>query len=235
MITLYAFGPAFGVADPSPFVLKTQTFMRMVNIPYESIGSAQNLQKSPKGKLPFIKDNKEIISDSFFILNHLTAKHAIDLDDHLTPEQLAQTHFISKSIEESLYWCAVYFRWIYEENWQFIKKEFFGKMPFPLNKIVPIIAQKGVKKSLHGHGLGRHSEQEILLIAEKHLEALSVFLGEKKYCFGDKPSSLDATVYAFLAEIILVSLDSPLSERAKKYKNLVNYSQRMHDQYFSTS
>ena len=232
MITLYAFGPAFGVADPSPFVLKTQTFMRMTNIQYESVAKAQNLQKAPKGKLPFIQDGDILISDSFFILKYLKEKYDVTLDDHLTPEQLAETHFISKSIEENLYWCAVYFRWIYEKNWQIIKKQFFGKMPFPLNKIVPIIAQKGIKKSLHGHGLGRHSEQEILTIAESHLEALSIFLGEKKYCFGDKPSSLDATVYAFLAEIILVSLDSPLSELAKKYKNLVNYSEKMNAQYF---
>lgn len=233
MITLHAFGPALGIVDPSPFVLKIDAFMRMADIEFESIGKMQNLQQSPKGKLPFITDDQQLVGDSFFILKHLKENHEIALDDHLTQEQLAQTHFISKTIEEHLYWCVVYFRWIYPKNWSVVKKIFFGEMPFPLNKVVPIIAQKGVKKALHGHGLGRHSEQEILLIAQNHFDALSTFIADKKYCFGDKPSTLDATVYAFLAEILLVTIDSPLSELAKKYTNLVDYCNRFKAEYYS--
>lgn len=233
MITLHAFGSAFGITDPSPFVLKTDAFMRMAGVEFESIGRVENLQKSPKGKLPFIKDGDKTIGDSFFILNHIKENYDITLDDGLSQEQLAQTHFVSKAIEESLYWCIVYFRWIYPKNWQVIKNTFFGKMPFPLNKFVPAIAQKGVKKAMHGHGIGRHSEQEILTIAQSHLEALSVLIADKKYCFGDKPSSLDATVYAFLAEILLVPIESPLSDLANEHQNLVDYCHRFKTEYYS--
>lgn len=233
MIKLHAFGPALGIADPSPFVLKTDAFMRIANIEFESIGRLQNLQAAPKGKLPFITDSDQKICDSFFISKYLEENYNVTLDADLTQEQLAQTHFISKAIEESLYWCVVYFRWIYPKNWPIIKKIFFGKMPFPLNKIIPIVAQKNVKKALSGQGLSRHSEQEILLIAKTHFDALSIFLAEKKYCFGDKPSSLDATIYAFLAEILLVTIESPLSELANKYPNLVGYCNRFKTEYYS--
>ena len=233
MITLYAFGPAFGVADPSPFVLKTDAFMRINNIEFNSIASAKNFQKAPKGKLPFIKDGDEIICDSFFILKHLKEKHNLKIDDNLSAEQLAQAHFIGKAVEESLYWCIVYFRWIYEKNWPIIKHEFFSKMPFPLKIIVPFFARKSVKNALNGHGLGRHTEEEILTIAKSHLEALSTLIGEKEYCFGDKPCSLDAIVFAFLAEIYLVSLTSPLSELASSYTNLKKYCQRFQAKYYS--
>ena len=120
MITLYAFGPAFGVTDPSPFVLKVDAFMRMNDIEFRSIASMKALQNAPKGKLPYIKDGDTVIADSFFILKHLTEKHAVKLDERLSPEQHAQAHFISRAIEESLYWCIVYFRWIYAKNWPII-------------------------------------------------------------------------------------------------------------------
>ena len=233
MITLYAFGPAFGVADPSPFVLKIDAFMRLNGIEFESRSSFKSLQSAPKGKLPYIKDGDKIIADSFFIQKHLTEKFKLNIDELITPEQHAQAHFISKATEESLYWCVVYFRWIYAKNWPIVKHEFFSKMPFPLKVIAPFFARKSVKSALHGHGLGRHSEQEILMIAQNHLEAISTLLGENSYCFGDQPSSLDATVYAFLAEIYLVSLKSTLSELSSNYHNLKKYCELFQAKYYS--
>jgi hypothetical protein len=56
MIKLYSFGPSFGVADPSPYVLKVDVYMRMANIEFTSVPDVKNLQKAPKGKLPFITD-----------------------------------------------------------------------------------------------------------------------------------------------------------------------------------
>jgi len=33
MITLYSFGPAFGLPDPSPFVTKAATLLKMAGLP----------------------------------------------------------------------------------------------------------------------------------------------------------------------------------------------------------
>ena len=233
MITLYAFGPAFGVADPSPFVLKIDAFLRLNSIEFDSRSSFKYLQNAPKGKLPYIKDGEKIIADSFFIQQYLTEEYSLKIDEAINPEQQTQAHFIGRAIEESLYWCIVYFRWIYAKNWPIIKHEFFSKMPFPLKNIAPFFARKSVKSALRGHGLGRHTEQEILTIAKGHLEAISAILAEKDYCFGDKPSSLDATVFAFLAQIYLVSLTSPLKELASNYPNLEKYCERFQANYYS--
>lgn len=233
MITLYAFGPAFGVADPSPFVLKTDAFMRLNEMEFESRSSFKYLQKAPKGKLPYIKDGDQLIADSFFIQQYLTEKYQLKIDETITPEQHAQAHFISRAIEESLYWCIVYFRWIYAKNWPIIKEEFFSKMPFPLKIIAPFMARKSVISAMRGHGLSRHTEQEILTIAKGHLEAISTLLGDKDYCFGNQPCSLDATVFAFLAEIYLASLSSPLKELANNYTNLEKYCERFQAKYYA--
>ena len=35
MITLYTFGPAFGLPDPSPFVMKAQMLLKLAKLPFE--------------------------------------------------------------------------------------------------------------------------------------------------------------------------------------------------------
>jgi hypothetical protein len=50
MITLYNFGPAFGLPDPSPFVMKVETLLKMAKLPYRT--DATGFAKAPKGKIP---------------------------------------------------------------------------------------------------------------------------------------------------------------------------------------
>lgn len=233
MISLHGFGPALGLSDPSPFVLKVHTFLRMSGIQYESKDGMDNLQKAPKGKLPFLKDGENVIADSTFIISYLNENYPNTLDANLSAEQKAQAYFISKSLEESFYWCGMHFRWIHDDSWKVIKDVFFGKMPFPLKNVVPLIVRKGMRKSLHSQGVGRHSEEDILAIAKTHLDHFDAFLGDKSFCFGDEPSSIDATLFAFLAQAILFELDSPLSLMARKYERLLNYCERIQKRYYS--
>src|SRR5205809_2440263 len=36
VITLYSFGPGFGLPDPSPFVMKVEILLKMAKLPYRS-------------------------------------------------------------------------------------------------------------------------------------------------------------------------------------------------------
>ena len=62
MITLYTFGPAFGLPDPSPFVTKAEVLLKMAGLPYRM--DTKGFRKAPKGKLPYIRDGEDIIADS---------------------------------------------------------------------------------------------------------------------------------------------------------------------------
>ena len=46
MITLYTFGPAFGLPDPSPFVTKAEMLLKMAGLPYraDTTGFSQGAQ-----------------------------------------------------------------------------------------------------------------------------------------------------------------------------------------------
>jgi glutathione S-transferase len=87
MITLYGFGPLFGLPDPSPFVLKTLTQLKMSGLPFRLERASP--RAAPKGKIPFIRDGEFVLGDSVFILDHLKAAHGVDLDAQLTPAQKA--------------------------------------------------------------------------------------------------------------------------------------------------
>ncbi|MGR9051714.1 MAG: glutathione S-transferase family protein [Gammaproteobacteria bacterium] len=235
MIKLFGFGPRFGLADSSPFVLKVETYMRMAGITFEVVADFANLRKAPKGKLPFIEDDGKVIADSFFIISYLREKYRPTLDDHLSPEQKAVSNLIVKSLEENFYWCIVYSRWMRDDTWPTIKNAIFGQLPFPLNLFVPYIVKKGVKDTLYKQGLGRHNDEEILCIARHALESLSILLADKKYFFGDKPSTLDAVAYAFLAQLMLVDLDNPMNRLARSFENLVNFCKTIDGLYSRTS
>lgn len=232
MIKLYSFGSAFGVVDPSPFVLKVDAYMRLANIEFENIPNMDNLRKAPKGKLPFIIDGKTTVADSEFIISYLQQKYQITLDEHLSPQQKSTAYLLGKSLDENLYWCLVYSRWVKDKTWADVKKAFFDDMPFPLKHIVPLVARHGVISAIKKQGLGNHSEQEINLIANKTFQALSTILGDKTYFFADKPSSFDATAYGFLAEFIQASVDNEMNQLARQHPNLVAFCAHIHSNYY---
>jgi glutathione S-transferase len=122
MITLYSFGPGFGLPDPSPFVTKAEVLLKMAKLPYRA--DTSGFKKAPKGKLPYVDDDGgETIADSTFIRWHLEKKYKIDFDRGLSPEQRAIAWAFEKMLEEHLYWAVVHARWMDDAN--------FAKGPAP--------------------------------------------------------------------------------------------------------
>ena len=78
MMVLHTFGPAFGLPDGSPFVMKAMLLLKFAGQPYEARPS--NVTKAPKGKLPVLVDDGETIPDSTFIRLHLEQKYGFDFD-----------------------------------------------------------------------------------------------------------------------------------------------------------
>ncbi len=235
MIKLFGFGSIFGIADPSPFVLKIDAYMRMAGIEFESFSDFSNLNKAPKGKLPYIDDSGLIVADSFFILAHLHKKYGAVLDESLSDEQKATSSLIIKSLDENFYWCIVYSRWLRDDTWPVVKEAFFSTMPFLIKQIVPLIARKGVKSAFVKHGMGKHNDEEIMQIAASTLENLSTLLANKTYFFGESASTLDAAAYAFLSQVTISTIDNPLGRLARKYGNLVAYCERIKQKYYSNN
>ncbi|HXZ97487.1 MAG TPA: glutathione S-transferase family protein [Burkholderiales bacterium] len=231
MIKLYQFQPAFGLPNASPFCMKVENYLRMARLQYEIAPRASHF-RAPKGKLPYIEDGAKIIADSSFIIEYLKSAYGDPLDVRLTPLENAQALALRRMMEENLYWALAYTRWMEPQGWKVTKAEFFKPVPALLRGPISAFAHRGVARQLWGHGLGRHSTNEVHRIGNTDITALADFLGEKPFFMGESPTSLDASAYAFLANIILVPLDSALKRHALKYPQLEAYCLRMRARYY---
>jgi glutathione S-transferase len=99
---------------------------------------------------------------------------------------------------------------------------------------VPNMLRKNNQKKLQGHGMGKHSSEEIYAIGIADLIALSDFLADKLFFFGNKPTSLDASAYGILANILWAPFDSPIKNKAQQLNNIVAYCDQMRDRYYPT-
>ena len=234
MIKLYQFAPAFGLPNASPFCMKLETYLRMARLPFEiPAASLSALGKAPKGKMPYIDDGGKIVADTTFIIDHLKATYGDPLDGWLSTEQRAVALAFQRLIEEDLYWAVVHTRWIEPQGWAKTKAAFFATLPLPLKWVVPTLARRGLVKEIHGHGMGRHAENEIHAIGQHDITALADYLGAKPYFMGEQPCALDATVYAFVANLLWAPVESALKQHAQKYPQLEAYCQRMRTRYYA--
>lgn len=234
MITLYQFAPALGIRNPSPICLKLETYLRMVELPYQ-IAEKPNLLKAPKKKFPYITDGDKVVADSGFIIDYLKAAYGDPLDGQLSPKDRGAMLGMRRLMEEHLYWCNFYFRWVDEENWQVIKRVFFEEVPLPLRWVIPGVVRRSSLRDLYGQGIGRHSADEVCALGYDNIRAMSDFLSDQPYFMGQEPTSLDATAYGTLVNLLQASLPSPLKDYALKQDNLVAYCDRMQSRYWQNT
>ncbi len=232
MIKLHQFAPAFGLPNASPFCMKMETYLRMAGLPYQLVNSG-DVMKAPKHKLPFIDDGGTVVCDTSFIIDYLKSRYGDPLDAALSPLERAQATAFQRLMEEDLYWAVVHTRWAQNEGWALTKPAFFHTLPIPLRWLVPPLARRGVLAQMRGHGMGRHSAQEIHAIGCRDVTAVADFLADKPFMLGSQPSSLDATAYAFLANLLWAPVESPIRSHARARPNLEAYCQRMKARYYA--
>lgn len=231
-IRLFAFSSGWGVPfnTAAPFPLKLETWLRMADIPYEFV-VADDPNKGPKGKSPWIEHGSMRMGDSSLIIEYLEKQFGIDLDAHLDKKQKALALSVQRMLEEHYHQCF--------EHQLFFGRgaverlhEFASSMPIPLRWLVPPVLRRVFTKQLHARGMGRHSEDVIIAQGKADLEALSVLLGDRQYFLGDRPSSVDACVFGFLGVSLYVAGDNPLYQYGASIENLLRYCERMRARYY---
>ena len=230
MITLYTFGPGFGLPDPSPFVMKAETLLKIAGLPYQV--DTKGLSKAPKGKLPYLDDDGERIADSTFIRWHLEKKYRIDFDRGLGEEQRAVAWAFEKAAEDNLYWALVDLRWTDDANFDKGPRNFFQAVPAPIRPLIIAMVRRKVRQSLHAHGMGRHAPAEIVALATRSLDAVAAYLDQKPFFMGAEPVGVDATMFSFVAGVLCPAFESPIRVAAERHDNLKRYVGRMTGRFY---
>lgn len=236
MIKVYQYMPGWSVACISPYVSKLYNYLKMTGLDFEMV--QQDLSRlqidAPRGKLPYIVDDDgTVVPDSTEIIHYLKRKHGDPLDADVSAEEAAVMVAWSRMIDDHTYWCGVIQpRWRHDDGWEVY---------------VPIIAQtdsvpsdaRDALDAFRAHiqdefvkqGMGLKSDADVLETFKVDADALSDFLGTKRFFMGDRPRSVDAAVFSILTHTI----EAPFEWAGKDYicgkSNLVSYIDRMRDRF----
>ncbi|XP_052274676.1 failed axon connections homolog isoform X2 [Dreissena polymorpha] len=224
VVVLYQVGRGPKAPSFSPFPMKLETFLRMMKIPYMNDHTGRF---SAKQKTPWMALNGVVVADSQLCIEYLKKKFDLDPDSHITAQDKAIGRAFLKLTEENLYWtmCIETFG----RNFEAVKKV----IPYsPLKKFFTLTYLKFIiALEVWGHGIGRHTEEEVWDIAVRDMEALSTFLGLKRFLLGDRPSEVDCAVFGMLSQIYW-HMDGSRHQlyMQDNLQNLVDYIHRMKDE-----
>jgi glutathione S-transferase len=80
----------------------------------------------------------------------------------------------------------------------------------------------------HYQGIGRYQPDAAMARGLADLGALATLIPAAGYVHGDKPTSIDAGIYAFVANIYFYDIDTPLKQFVAAHENIVRHCRAIH-------
>ncbi|KAI6223727.1 Outer mitochondrial membrane transport complex protein domain containing protein [Aphelenchoides fujianensis] len=203
-MTLYVFPPFFDLPSLEPVSLQFLAVSRFVASDIRVVPLA-NPSHSPTGRLPCYVDEDVRISDFDEFVDHLRGAHReIVLDYELTQEQRSLCVAYSSLIREKLVPALEHLLWVDEYNYGSLTRCMYtNTMNFP-NYLFFLNARRNAAIRLVEEL--EKTPKDLLKDATNVLNLLSAKLDESKYIHGNKPSSLDALLFGFLAPLLKLPL-----------------------------
>ena len=225
MLTLYSYPKLFGVADNNGYGLKVFAFLKLAGVPFTH-QHVFDASAAPRGQLPYIVDDGETIGDSESIIAHVTRKYRLSLDAALTPAQRTTDHLITRMLDD-LYWVMSYSRWKDERFFPAFRDGFIAQHAqidaAGLDKAKAYNAQRYFYQ-----GIGRYTPDEAYARGLADLRALAELVPAQGFLHGAKPSSIDAGIYGFIANIFFFPIPTPLKAFVEQHTNLVRHCEAIH-------
>jgi glutathione S-transferase len=226
MLTLYSYPELFGVADNNGYGLKVFAFLKLAGVPFkhEHIFDAS---KAPRGQLPYIDDDGEIVGDSDTIIAHVTRTRGLTLDAALTTAQRDLSHLIDRMLDD-LYWVMSYSRWKDEQFWPLFRAALLREHASVTDEGL-IKAREFNFQRYHFQGIGRYTPEAAYARGLADLKVLADLIPADGYVHGPKPTSIDAGIYGFIANIYFYEIDTPLRQFVLAHANIVRHCRTIHD------
>lgn len=223
MPTLMTLPSAFGLPTASPFGLKAIALLNIAGVPFD-IDTAVDCGRTSLQSLPYLKDGTRLVADSANIESHLNARHGAKFDHGLTLSQRTLSHSIKRMVEEHLYFAIVWNRWLNPAIWPQTRLGLFPDLTPPVRMLMLHLIRRQLRRDLNGQGMGRLSENSIRARASIDLAVLANALNAR-FLFGDRPTSADASVGAFLATLLSLPEECKLRQDLMARPRLVDYAE----------
>ena len=225
MITLYSYPRLFGVADNNGYGLKVYAFLRLAGVAFEH-QHIFDASAAPRGQLPYIVDDGQAIGDSDGIIEHVTGKYGVTLDEGRTAQQRDLDHLVTRLLDD-LYWTMSYSRWRDEAFWPAFRAALLREHPG--------LSAEGLQKArefnfqrYHFQGIGRFAPAAAYARGIADLQVLAHLVPSGSYVRGPRPSTIDAAIYGFIANIYYFRIETPLRQFVCEHPNLVGHCEAIH-------
>jgi len=225
MLVLYSYPTLFGVADNNPFGLKVYAFLKLAGLPFrhEHIFDAS---KAPHGQLPYLSGDGTHIGDSDTIIAHVTDKYRPAIDQGLTEAQHQSSLMIRRTLDD-LYWVMSYSRWKDPQFWPLFRDAILRE-----HSQVTESEMEGARaynfQRYRYQGIGRYEPAEAYARGIQDLTAVASVVNSSGFVFGPRPTSIDAAIYGFVANIHFYAIDTPLRQFVEAHPDLVRHCTAIH-------
>jgi glutathione S-transferase len=225
MLTLYSYPKLFGVADNNGYGLKVFAFLKLAGIGFthEHVFDAS---AAPRGQLPYIIDDGETVGDSETIIAHLIRKYRPAINVALSSAQ-RDTNVLVTRLLDDLYWVMSYSRWKDERFFPAFRDAFLTQHP-RLDQAGLLKAREFNAQRYHFQGIGRYAPDAAYARGLADLQVLAHLVPATGFVHGDKPGSIDAGIYGFIANIYFFPIETPLKACVSSHPNLVRHCEAIH-------
>ena len=226
MVTLYSYPRLFGVADNNGYGLKVYAFMRLAGVPFrqEHIVDASS---APRGQLPYIVHDGESIGDSETIIAYLAQRFGLTIDSALSTRERDHDLLITRMLDD-LYWVMSYSRWQDERYWPAFRDALLRERPEL--RVEDLLKARAFNfQRYHFQGVGRYPPDMAYARGLADLRVVANMLPSDGYAHGPRPTSLDAAIYGFIANIYFYDIDTPLKKFVVSQPNIVRHCVAVHE------
>lgn len=225
MLTLYSYPALFGVADNNGYGLKVFALLKLAGLSFrhEHIVDAS---VAPRAQLPYITDGANTVGDSDRIIAYLTHQYGLTTDAGLKPSHRDMGHLVIRMLDD-LYWVMSYSRWKDDRFWPAFRDALRCEHPELTDEQLRKAREFNVQRYYY-QGIGRYTPEEAYARGIADLQVLANIVPASNFVFGSTPSSFDAAIYGFLANIYFYSIETPLKEFVSAHANLINHCKTIH-------
>jgi glutathione S-transferase len=233
-LRIFTFGPDWGLPSVGPFALKLLAWLELAGIPYEQVHE-ENPRKGPNGKNPWIELDGTRIGDSQIIIETLSRRYGVDLDEGLNAEQRALGHAWRLTFEEHFHQVLEWELLIHPAGAAYMRERMAAQMPPVVGPLVFSMMQSHFRKQLYARGIARHPSEVIEAKGRADVDALAAFIGGRPFLLADHPSSADTAVFGLLAPVVRWPMATPVAEYARSLPAITAYCERMRERCFGRS
>ncbi|ESQ50538.1 hypothetical protein EUTSA_v10022785mg [Eutrema salsugineum] len=231
--TLVTRKPGFGLPTACPNCLPAYIYLKLAQLPFEL---AFNSTFPDSDELPYFESGTYVAynNEDGGVIEKLKKDGIVNLDSQLQslPDYLSLKALIVSWLEEAL----TYELWVGTEGIS-VSKIYYSDIPWVISKVL-FYKQTYIAKNSLGITKENAEQKEKLIYkrASEAYEALSTRLGEQKFLFEDRPSSLDAFFLSHMLFIIQVLPEtSVLRCKLLEHSNLVRYAEKLKSEFLEGS